>query len=36
MSYATRLGPVAAALREADQATGEKIVTVLPAALAPF
>ncbi|AGB42652.1 methylase involved in ubiquinone/menaquinone biosynthesis [Mesorhizobium australicum WSM2073] len=36
MMYATRLGPLAAALREADQATAEKIITVLPAAFAPF
>ncbi|MBZ9697644.1 MULTISPECIES: class I SAM-dependent methyltransferase [unclassified Mesorhizobium] len=36
MMYATRLGPLAAALREVDQATAEKIITVLPAAFAPF
>ncbi|TPL75694.1 class I SAM-dependent methyltransferase [Mesorhizobium sp. B2-3-15] len=36
MMYATRLGRLAAALREVDQATAEKIITVLPAAFAPF
>lgn len=36
MKYATRLGPVGAALREVDKATAEKITTVLPAAFAPF
>ncbi|WP_136619936.1 MULTISPECIES: class I SAM-dependent methyltransferase [Mesorhizobium] len=36
MTYATRLGPVGAALREVDRATAEKIATVLPAAFAPF
>ncbi|WP_434725057.1 class I SAM-dependent methyltransferase [Mesorhizobium sp. RIZ17] len=36
MKYVTRLGPVGAALREVDQATAEKIITVLPAAFAPF
>ncbi|TGR16326.1 SAM-dependent methyltransferase, partial [Mesorhizobium sp. M8A.F.Ca.ET.197.01.1.1] len=30
------LGPLGAALREVDQATAEKITTVLPAAFAPF
>jgi len=36
MRYATRLGPVGAALRQVDQVTAEKITTVLPAAFAPF
>ncbi|MBZ9673259.1 class I SAM-dependent methyltransferase [Mesorhizobium sp. B3-2-1] len=36
MTFATRLGPVAATLREVDRATAEKITTVLPAAYAPF
>lgn len=36
MTYATRLGPVGAALREVDQATAEKITAALPAAFAPF
>ena len=36
MTYATRLGPVGAALRQVDQVTAEKITTVLPAAFAPF
>ncbi|UCI07645.1 class I SAM-dependent methyltransferase [Mesorhizobium sp. B1-1-8] len=36
MTYATRLGPVGAALREVDRATAEKITTALPAAFAPF
>ncbi|RWA77522.1 MAG: class I SAM-dependent methyltransferase [Mesorhizobium sp.] len=36
MTYVTRLGPLGAALRDVDQATAEKITTVLPAAFAPF
>ncbi|WP_245514637.1 MULTISPECIES: methyltransferase domain-containing protein [unclassified Mesorhizobium] len=36
MTYATRLGPVGAALRELDRATAEKITAALPAAFAPF
>ncbi|UCI19534.1 class I SAM-dependent methyltransferase [Mesorhizobium sp. B2-1-8] len=36
MTFATRLGPVAATLREVDRVTAEKITTVLPAAYAPF
>ncbi|RAZ91179.1 SAM-dependent methyltransferase [Mesorhizobium hawassense] len=36
MTYATRLGPVGAALREVDRATAEKISAALPAAFASF
>ncbi len=36
MAFATRLGPIAAALREVDPATAEKIIAALPAAYAPF
>ncbi|WP_244734347.1 class I SAM-dependent methyltransferase [Mesorhizobium sp. 113-1-2] len=36
MTFATRLGPLGAVLREVDRATAEKITTVLPAAFAPF
>jgi ubiquinone/menaquinone biosynthesis C-methylase UbiE len=36
MAYATRLGPVGAALREVDQATARKITVALPSAFAPF
>lgn len=36
MTFIMRLGPVGAALREADQATAEKVRAVLPAAFAPF
>jgi hypothetical protein len=36
MQFATRLGPVAAVLREVDRATAEKIVAALPPAYAHF
>jgi SAM-dependent methyltransferase len=36
MAFVTRLGPVGAALREADQSTAEKVRAALPAAFAPF
>jgi len=36
MAYATRLGPVGAALREVDPVTAQKITAALPSAFAPF
>jgi SAM-dependent methyltransferase len=36
MTYATRLGPVGAALREVDPATAEKVMSALPGAFARF
>ena len=36
MTYATRLGPVGAALREVDPATAEKVTSALPGAFARF
>jgi SAM-dependent methyltransferase len=36
MDFATRLGPVGAALREVDSDTAEKVMAILPSALAPF